>query len=185
MEDFLLEDIASEEEQPSEGFVIDSDLKADWAVEKIQSRRKERDRLVSLYEAKIAKLQADIATEKDNCSADTAYLMYMLNQYFGTVEARETKTKYSYKLASGNLELTKGSVDFKRDDKALGAFLASQMPQYAKAEYKPLWKELKASGLLEYSTENGEVFMIDRSTGDVQIIEGVTAVEKPPVFDIK
>ena len=60
-----------------EGFVIDTDAKAEWALGKIKEAREDRDKWVSWYKDKIAEI-----TEQTDF--DTLNLERMLAEYFAT-----------------------------------------------------------------------------------------------------
>ena len=138
----------------TEGFVIDTDAKAEWALTKIREARADRDKWVEWYKAKI-----DEITQQTDF--DTMNLERMLAEYFATVPHKKTKTQESYKLPGGKLVLKTQNPEYTRDDKAVIAWAkANGLPQFVKVEEKLAWQELKdATAVFEghIVTEDGEI----------------------------
>lgn len=138
----------------TEGFVIDTDAKAEWALTKIREARADRDRWVAWYKDKI-----DEITQQTDF--DTMNLERMLAEYFATVPHKKTKTQESYKLPGGKLVLKTQNPEYTRDDKAVIEWAkANGLPQFVKVEEKLAWQELKdATAVFEghIVTEDGEI----------------------------
>lgn len=138
----------------TEGFVIDTDAKAEWALTKIREARADRDRWVAWYKDKI-----DEITQQTDF--DTMNLERMLAEYFATVPHKKTKTQESYKLPGGKLVLKTQNPEYTRDDKAVIAWAkANGLPQFVKVEEELAWQELKdATAVFEghIVTEDGEI----------------------------
>lgn len=138
----------------ADGFVIDTDAKAEWALDKIREARADRDRWVNWYKAKI-----DEITEQTEF--DTMNLERMLAEYFATVPHKKTKTQESYKLPGGKLVLKTQNPEYSRDDKTVIEWAKKNgFAQYVKVEEKLAWQELKdATEMFEghIVTEDGEV----------------------------
>ena len=164
--------------ETKEAWVVDNDEKAEWAIKMIRKEAEEHDRLMALAAAEQERLNKRIA-EIDKAYEDgTAWLKHQLSQYFETVPHKSTKTMEKYALLSGTLVRKKGGIEYKRDDAALLNWLAgSKLDQYIKVKQDVDWKELKARTSV---TEDGMVIFDD--TGE--IIDGVTAAQKPDTFDI-
>ena len=152
-----------------EGFVIDSDAKAAWAMQKIKEAREDRDTWVEWYKAQIAKI-----TEQTDF--DTMNLENMLAEYFATVPHKKTKTQESYALKGGKLILKIQNPEYKRDDNAVIEWLKQNGGErFVKIEEKLDWDGLKRSAKVVGSSlvdENGE------------IIPGVEVVEREPEFKV-
>lgn len=135
-------------------FVIDTDAKAEWALNKIREARADRDKWVEWYKAKIAEI-----TEQTDF--DTMNLERMLADYFATVPHKKTKTQESYKLPGGKLVLKTQNPEYTRDDKAVIEWAkANGFGQFVKVEEKLAWQELKdATAVFEghIVTEDGEI----------------------------
>ena len=138
----------------TDGFVIDTDAKAEWALTKIREARADRDKWVEWYKAKIEEI-----TEQTDF--DTMNLERMLAEYFATVPHKKTKTQESYKLPGGKLLLKTQNPEYTRDDKAVIEWAkANGFGQFVKVEEKLAWQELKdATAVFEghIVTEDGEI----------------------------
>lgn len=138
----------------ADSFVIDTDAKAEWALDKIREARADRDRWVKWYTDKIQEI-----TEQTDF--DTMNLERMLAEYFASVPHKKTKTQESYKLPGGKLVLKTQNPEYKRDDKAVIEWAkANNLGQFVKVEEKLAWAELKdATAVFEghIVTEDGEI----------------------------
>lgn len=138
----------------AEGFIIDTDAKAEWALQKIREARADRDKWVKWYKDKIAEI-----TEQTDF--DTMNLERMLCEYFATVPHKKTKTQESYKLPGGKLVMKTQNPEFKHDDKTVIEWAkANGMGQYVKVKEELSWQELKdATAVFEghIVTEDGEI----------------------------
>lgn len=154
----------------SEGFVIDSDAKALWALQKIKEARADRDTWVAWYKQKIKEI-----TEQTDF--DTMNLERMLAEYFATVPHKTTKTQESYTLPCGKLILKKQNPEYTRDDKTVIEWLkANKMPQFVKIKEELDWQGLKdATGVFE-----GNVV-----TEDGEIIPGITVTDREAKFVVE
>jgi len=154
----------------TEGFVIDTDAKAEWALKKIKEARADRDTWVAWYKDKIREI-----TEQTDF--DTMNLERMLADYFGTVPHKITKTQESYKLPGGKLVLKKQNPEFKRDDKAVLEWLkTNNLPQYIKVKEELDWAGLKSATA---------VFEGHVVTEDGEIIPGIDVVEREAAFSVE
>ena len=150
-----------------ESFVIDTDAKAEWALQKIREARADRDRFVNWYKDKIKEIT-------EQCAFDTLRLEKMLFEYFATVPHRETKTQSVYNLPTGKLYAKKQNAEFVRDDKAVIAWLKENDGNgFIKIEEKLDWDNLKKSG----AVVGGRMF-----TADGEEIPGIEVVDRGPVF---
>lgn len=161
-------------------FVIDSDELAEWALKKIKEAEEEHDRLVALVEQERAALDDKEAKFDKALERDTAFLKFALSDYMRTVKCKATKTQESYQLLTGKLIRKKASVDYKVNDEALVGWLReNKHDELINVTVKPRWGEIKK--MLVADPESGAVVIGE--TGEV--IDGVTAVEKPETFSIK
>ena len=168
------EEIAAEiaEENGTDRFEIDDDMKADWAVRKIAEAEAEKKRWYDYYAEAYAKIEASQDSRIN-------YLKSLLRRYFETVPHKETKTQASYPLPSGKLVLKQTGPKFTtKDEELLPWLIENQMTDYIKTEtkQKPMWGELKKIVSIagtQVVTEDGE------------IVPGVTVEEQEPTFEIK
>ena len=172
------EALEAEEEQR---FVIDSDAKAEWAIRKIAEEEAEHDRLIAVCQQEIDRYKAQQEAYTQRCESRTANLRALLQEYFGTVPVKETKTQQKYELPSGSLVMKKESRDFTPDTDRLREWLqTNQMADYLKTEVSPRWSMVKKQLT---ATANGDIIFAE--TGEI-MPEGVITMEsKPARFEVK
>ena len=153
-----------------EGFVIDTDAKAEWALKKIREARADRDTWVTWYKDKIREIT-------EQTEFDTMNLEHMLADYFATVPHKKTKTQESYKLPGGKLVLKTQDPEYKRDDKEVIAWAkANNLGQYVKVKEELAWSELKSAT---------EVFEGHIVTEEGEIVPGVEVVNRDAKFSVE
>lgn len=154
----------------NEGFVIDNDVKADWAVRKIAEIRDDCDRMTEWYRQQTGKI-------KEAADADISRLEHMLSEYFVIVPHKVTKTQESYTLPTGKLVVKKQNPEYKRDDKKVIAWLKDNGGgEYVKVSESLDWASLKSkSGIVGNSLVNE----------DGEIIPGIEVVEREPKFSVE
>lgn len=153
-----------------EGFVIDTDAKAEWALKKIKEAREDCERWVAWYKEQIKKMEEQTAF-------NTMNLEHMLAAYFQTVPHKSTKTQESYALPGGKLVLKKQNAEYKRDDKAVIEWLkANGGEQFVNITEGLDWAGLKAKSAVvggKLFDENGEE------------IPGVEVIEREAKFVVE
>lgn len=158
-----LEDITEGRQE----FVINTDAKADWALKIIQKERQEVERLTKTINEEIEMLKLKKQRIVNSLDGKIGYLQGKLFEYFNTVESRELKTCYKYKLPSGELIYSKETVRYERDDKKIIQWLADHnYMDYIKVTPSVDWAELK-------------------KTDFVDKINGVTKLNVPMKFEAK
>lgn len=162
----------------TQGFIIDNDVKAEWALKKIAEEKAEAQRYINICDTMITEYNFKKQQASEKLEASTAYLRSQLQQYFMQVPHKATKTQETYQLPSGKLKLKLASPEYIRDEKVLGEFLKNNsFTDFYEEVIKPKWADLKKSikvqGDKVVSTETGE------------IIEGVTVHEKPASFEVE
>lgn len=154
----------------NDSFVIDTDAKAEWALQKIREARADRDRFVKWYTDKIKEI-------KEQCDFNTMNLERMLKEYFDSVPHRETKTQSVYDLPTGKLFVKKQNPEYKHDDKTVIDWLKKNGGnQFIEVEESLKWGDLKKAGAVvggKMFDENGEE------------IPGIEVVNKDPVFCVE
>ena len=165
-------------EQPNyEPFRIDNDEKAEWALAKLREEQAEAQRIMNVCRSMIMHYEEQMKKAEEDFEKKTAYLRSQLEQYFDSVEKRRTKTQEVYKLPSGILRRKYPKPEFKRDeDKLLQWLKDRQMSEYIKIKESPDWANLKKAIQVvgnKAVDENGEV------------VEGITVVDRPPVFEVE
>jgi phage host-nuclease inhibitor protein Gam len=161
---YELEDIQENEKQE---FIIDTPLKADWAVKVIKQEQAENQRLQSVIDDEIELLKLKKQRIADSLENKIGYLQGKLFEYFQTVEARELKTCYKYKLPSGELVYNKETVKYERDDEKIIQWLTdNNKMEFIKVKPSIDWSELKKTDFIEN-------------------IDGVTKLSIPERFEVK
>ena len=160
---YEIEDIAEEKQE----FVIDTDVKADWALKIIQKERQEVERLTKTIDEEIEMLKLKKQKIADGLDNKIGFLQGKLFEYFNTVESKELKTCYKYKLPSGELVYNKETVKYERDDEKIIQWLTDHdHMDYIKVKSSVDWAELK-------------------KTDFVDEINGVTKLNVPMKFEVK
>ena len=158
-------------------FKIDTDQKAEWALNIIREEQAEAQRLINVCNSQILYYQSEIKKVQDKLENKTGNLKAMLFDYFQTVPRKATKTQETYKLPSGTLKLKYPKPEFKRDDSKLVEWLEnSSKTDYIKIKKSPDWAALKKTITVvgdKVADENGE------------IVEGVKVVEREPEFTVE
>jgi hypothetical protein len=158
-------------------FKIDTDQKAEWALNIIREEQAEAQRLINVCNSQILYYQSEIKKVQDKLENKTGNLKAMLFDYFQTVDRKATKTQETYTLPSGKLKLKYPQPEYKRDDSKLVEWLEnSGKTDYIKIKKSPDWATLKKAITVvgdKVADENGE------------IVEGVKVVEKEPEFTVE
>ena len=164
--------------QEYEGFVCDSDQKAEWCIRKIKEAEEDTRRWELHYKKQLDKIRE---TNNSTVMFMTAQLQKYLAAQVAAGLAHITKTTEKYSLPSGTLETKHGTLEYLKDDKKLVEWLKSaDMMDLIKTEVRqsPIWAELKK---LTTVVEDGHVVLTD--TGE--IIDGLEAHMKDDTFSIK
>lgn len=164
-------------EEIQEGFSINNDNLAEWALLKIREEKNDMERLISVCDQKISEYEEKISNFKKQYENHTNFLKSQLNQYFESVPHKTTKTQETYKLPSGTLKLKYQKPEFIREEETLLKSLkALGWDSDIKTVEKPDWASVKNK-----ITISGDKVV----TADGEIIEGVTVQERPNIFDIE
>lgn len=146
----------------TEGFRIDSDKKAEWALGKIAEAKTELAKWEFFYGGKLEAIRKDTANTIE-------HMTFLLQQYFDTQERRVTKSGIEkYALPSGELIRKPAGIDYQRDEAVLLDWCKANLPEAVKITAKASWAEVK-----EHIKKTGE------------IPDGVTIAETEPVFQVK
>ena len=134
-------------EEQQDGFKIDSDSKAEWAVKRIKEAEREQNRLLALVDEERAELDAREKKILDNYAQKTDGLKALLEEYlraqYAKEEARETNTQITYQLLSGKLVYKKSGLELKQNADVLVNWCKEHLPDAVKVTYTPKWAEIK------------------------------------------
>jgi hypothetical protein len=173
MDNLILEII---DEEIKEGFKIDNDDTAEWALNKIAEEQADAQRYINVCETKIIEYQEKIKKYKEQLGIKTNYFKHQLEEYFKTVPHKESITQETYKLPSGILKLKIQKPEFKQDEEVFLKWLKfNKKTDYIETKEIPKWGELKKV----CKVDNGKVI-----TEYGEIVEGVEVVERDPIFYI-
>lgn len=166
-----------EEETEASEFTIETDEMAEWALKKVLAAKKEKERLSDLVDAErkaLDRKQEEIDNRYEN---ETSYLIFKLNEYFQTVEHKETKTQESYQLLSGKLVFKKPTQKIEQNEEALLEWCKTNAPEYVVTKQSVAWGQIKKCMQIA-----GDA-VIYGATGE--IVSGVTVSETAGTFDVK
>ena len=134
-------------EEQQDGFKIDSDSKAEWAVKRIKEAEREQNRLLALVDEERAELDVREKEILDNYAKKTDGLKALLEEYlraqYAKEEARETNTQITYQLLSGKLVYKKSGMELKQNADVLVNWCKEHLPDAVKVTYTPKWAEIK------------------------------------------
>lgn len=134
-------------EEQQDGFKIDSDSKAEWAVKRIKEAEREQNRLLALVDEERAELDVREKEILDNYAKKTDGLKALLEEYlraqYAKEEARETNTQITYQLLSGKLVYKKSCLELKQNADVLVNWCKEHLPDAVKVTYEPKWAEIK------------------------------------------
>lgn len=165
------------DEQFEESFVINNDGLAEWALKKIAEETAESQRYINVCDTMIAEYTRKRQKAQEQLENKTAYLRSKLQEYFATVPHKATKTQETYKLPSGTLKLKYGTPEFIRDETILVDWLKKNgYEDKVKVKETADWAEFK----------KGITVSFDKVlTADGEVVEGVTAQERPNTFEVE
>ena len=134
-------------EEQQDGFKIDSDSKAEWAVKRIKEAEREQNRLLALVDEERAELDVREKEIIENYAKKTDGLKALLEEYlraqYAKEEARETNTQITYQLLSGKLVYKKSGLELKQNADVLVNWCKEHLPDAVKVTYTPKWAEIK------------------------------------------
>ena len=164
-------------EENEQGFSINDDKAAEWAIKKIAAETAETQRLVKVCDEMIAEYALKKQQYAEQLKSKTAYFKGLLNGYFLTVPHKETKTQETYKLPSGKLVYKYAKPKYEVDNLVLADFLANNgFDEYVEVTPKAKWGEFKKL-----------VDVVDGKVVDAngQIVEGVSVEMTMPEFEVE
>ena len=179
IDDLTLPGDSDETDDQPQRWSITDDGCADWALKKIKTEQDEHDRVVALADQEIARLLELKAKADRRLQQNTAFLTSMLEQFFGTVEHKKTKTgTETYRLLHGQLVLKPAGFKPAPDHEKLVPWLrANGYEGLVKVKEEAAWSELKKK-----LTFTGTIATIE-DTGE--LVEGINIEEVPPAFSVK
>lgn len=158
------------EQYEDDGFSINDDRGAEYALKRIRETQVEVDSFRAYYDEQIRKMQ-------ERADGIRCFYMAHLERYFNGVPHKSTKTTETYELPSAKLVLKAQAPEFVRDeDKILEWLKESGETQYIKVKESPNWSELKKN----VEVFDGQCYV--KETGE--LVPGVDVVQREPKFDV-
>lgn len=180
MSEVLREVVITEVAQEPE-WGVKSDSDAEWAIDTTNDKLQEIARYKQALLDKINTLQDRLAGAEDEERQAIEWRNAHLARYFETIDPqlrRKTKTQEQYRLPSGKIIKKYQAPAFERKNDELVAWLkTSGLTDLVKVEEKADWARLKDA----VAVAGQQVVYL--ATGEV--VEGVTAVDRPPVIEFK
>ena len=166
----MSEAISMIEQYEDEGFSINGDRGAEYALKRIRETQDEVDKFRAYYDEQIAKMQ-------ERADGIRAFYLAHLERYFNSVPHKTTKTQETYELPSAKLVLKKQAPEYVREDDKVILFLHdTDNEQFIKVKESLDWAELKKS----VDVIGEECFL--KETGEA--VPGISVVEREPKFDV-
>jgi len=175
LDENMFDDI--EDTQEYEAFKIDNDVKAEWGIKKIAEHKAEYERMKALCENMISEYKNKILEAEKDFERNTGYFKSQLRNYFESVPHKKTKTKESYKLASGSLVLKIKAPEVKRDNEKLLEWAKSNGYEY----------NVKITESLNWADLKKDLKQVDNKyvTADGVIVEGVELLQRDNEFEVE
>src|SRR5690606_19719631 len=148
-------------EAQDEGFRIDSDDKAEWAVRKIKLAQIAIEKRRQFVQAEIERLQAwqQMMDERDQATID--WMTSLLRPYFEALRPQLGKRK-SYSLPSGTLQVRTAQVSYARDEEQLLTY--ARQIGLVKIRESVDWAEIKKR--LQPAGNHPGAPVVDTETGE-------------------
>ena len=169
----LMDDVLTEEEK---GFVVDSDQKAEWCLDRIREAEAEKEKWAEFYRQQNEKVARA-------CDSKIEWMKHLLRPYFDRVPKKETKTQASYQLPSGKLVLKAQAPEYERDDAQLIPWLRENYEgDFVKLKESVDWASLKKAFTEDECIDvlNGKFITVDG-----EFVPGVAITYRDPVFKVE
>jgi hypothetical protein len=178
LNEFLDQGLPTEEQQ---GFIIDSDERADWAIRRILKCQQKNDTVKQFAEMQINKIKQWQEQESEGNDRSINYLIGLLEPY---AKSQLDGKKKTVKMPSGNVSFrTKPPDYFIEGEKADGKniellnHVRKSNPEFLKIEESVNWAEFKNTLTL---TSTGQII-----AADGEILSFISAVEYPDTVSVK
>jgi hypothetical protein len=164
---------ALDEERPApEGFVIDTEEKAAWAVDKIVSLRAAAERLVAQFERNSTRLERELARLEE-------FFVPMLKAFYDAHPPSKGKTLH---LATGDLAKKKEAARFSvEDEKAVVEWARKALP----ADLALLVAERLEAGREAFEIAEAKKLARDHHKKTKEIVPGTAITPESESFHVK
>lgn len=176
----LIDEALEEVIETEEKWIIKSDEKAEWWIEKKEEELVEVRRYKMALENKIAILKEKLEKAKNEEDFIIEQRNEKLMDYFESIDEKQMKkttTMMKYRLPSGELIKKFPGPKFVRDEDKLTKWLEdNKMDKYIEVKKQAKWGELKKAT---------KVVGVQVVTKDGEIVEGVEVIERAPEFKVE
>ena len=173
MENSLLEYSAYDVQQ--EGWKVDSMSAANWAIEKIRSRRAEIEELKKFAAAKKAQIDSWLEEQTDSLQDDIDFFEAKLKPFVADMlQGKKSKTM---KFPCGSCSFKKTAPKFTKDEEVLTQWVLLNEKDYINTKYSVNWADFKKT--LQYA-QDGKMI-----TADGEVVPGVTYTVEEDSFTVK
>lgn len=166
--------------EKQEGFIVDTEQKANWALRKIKQLQEKMDANADLAAEEIARIEMWEKEVNEGLHQSILFFTRLLERYHRGVYEENPDIK-TIKLPHGQLKMRAQQPKFVRDDDKLLAWMKKEWPDihpyYIKITERPDWKDLK--DFLEVCGDK----MVDPESG--LIVEGVEVIAREPKFSLE
>lgn len=166
--------------EDDERYRITNGVEAEWAVQKINSRNVERDKILADIDKMIEHYKQLREKEIDKAQRDNSFLMSCLRNYLmDSKDKKVMKTMEYIRVPSAKLVLKYGGYDYDRNDEAVCDYLRRS----GKAEFIETKQSVKWSMLKKHTVPLSDGSVCDAETSE--IIPGIIARKSEDKFEIK
>jgi phage host-nuclease inhibitor protein Gam len=163
-------------ETDQQGFTIDDDSKANWALRKIAQHKKKIEENNLLAEEEIYKIEAWNKQMNDEAQQSIDYFQSLLAEYAGEKRKSDPKFK-TLKLPSGRIRFKKQQPQYVYDDDAV----LESLKESGYTDFVKVKESVDKAGIKkQFKAVNGG--LVDPDTGE--FIDGVTVVDRDDKFEV-
>ena len=161
---------------PEDGFKVNDESKANWALRKIKELQEEKEKNIAFAEKEISNIDLWLSQENEKAQRDIDYFQGLLSAY--ALEKRDEDPKFkSLKLPNGSIRFKKQQPAFKYDNAALLDYLKkSEETDLIRIKEEPNKSAIKKLFIVQDDS------LINPNTGE--IVEGVTIEKRDDKFEV-
>lgn len=164
-----------------EGWSINDDAAAEWALRKLTHLKAAMDADRKLAEAEVERVNAWLAEKQRAYENEASFFENQLKSYHWRRFVADPKAK-TIKLPHGRLICRKQQPEYTIDADVLLAYVKENHPQLVKVKESTNWSVFK--GFIELAEPEGiTAKCVDITTGEV--VEGVVAIIRPERFEVE
>ncbi|MGE6227599.1 host-nuclease inhibitor Gam family protein [Paenibacillus chitinolyticus] len=155
------------------GWVPTNDHEVTYLMKYLSSKKKETDRVVNSAKAEISDLELAWKEAQDSYDRMNDKITALLERYVveevDKEDKRETKTQIKYKLARGEIIVSKSRKKLEKPDMSDELLLSAAFPNFVVSETKFQWAEFKKD--LELQDDGTVVHLPTGKSVSVPVVE--------------